>query len=57
MMVYDTRKYPDFSNCPSSGSPKTGDKTFRKMRLFPSSGEGGRSLSVGSVKNAEAIPL
>jgi hypothetical protein len=55
MMVYDTRNYWVFGLCPSSGILKTLENTaFRKLDLFPSSGEGGDIYSVGSVRKSSA---
>jgi hypothetical protein len=39
-MVYNTQDYWVFGLCPSSDILKTQKNTFRKLDLFPSSGEG-----------------
>jgi hypothetical protein len=51
-MVYDIQDYWDFGLCPSSGILKTPkNTTFRKLDLFPSSGEGTvGTYSVGPVR-------
>jgi hypothetical protein len=51
-MVYNTRDYQAFGLSPSSGILKTQkNTTFRKLDLFPSSGEGvGNTYSVGAVR-------
>jgi hypothetical protein len=52
MMAYNTWDYWVFGICPSSSIPKHTKKNtmFRKLDLFPSSGEGvGDTYSVGSV--------
>jgi hypothetical protein len=43
-MVYHTQNYWIYGLCPSSGILETTNATFRKLDLFPSSGEGGRHL-------------
>jgi hypothetical protein len=42
-MVCNTHYYKASELCPSSGFLRTDNTTFRKLDLFPSSGEGGRS--------------
>jgi hypothetical protein len=50
-MAYNTQNYWVFVLCPSSGILKTRKYTiFRKLDLFPFSGEGGDTYSVGSLR-------
>jgi hypothetical protein len=53
-MVYDIQDYWVFGLCPSSSILKTQkNTTFRKLDLFPSSGEGtGDTYSVGPVRKS-----
>jgi hypothetical protein len=50
MMVYDTQNYWGFGLCPSSDIQKLENTTFWKLDLFPSSGEGGDTYAVGSIR-------
>jgi hypothetical protein len=51
-MLYNTQDYWVPELCPSSGILK--NTAFRKLDLFPSSGEGvGDTYSVGSVRNPD----
>jgi hypothetical protein len=49
-MVYRTQNYWVFGHFPSSGILEIENTTFRKLDLFPSSGEGENTYSVGSLK-------
>jgi hypothetical protein len=52
-MVYNTQNYWVVGLCPSSGIVETRNITFRKLDLFPSSGEGGEdTYSLGSFKKS-----
>jgi hypothetical protein len=55
-MVYNTREYWVFGLCPPSDILKK--TSFRKLDLFPSSGEGmGDTYSVGFVRKSWYLPL
>jgi hypothetical protein len=49
-----TKNYWVIGLCPSSGILETRNTTFRKLDLFPSSGEGGKTLSqLGPLERAK----
>jgi hypothetical protein len=53
MMVYNKQNYCVFGHFPSSGILE--NMTFRKLYLFPSTGEGGveDTYSVGPVRSSD----
>jgi hypothetical protein len=56
--VYNPQKYWDFGLCPSSDIlKKLENTTFRKLDLFPSSGEGETLTLLGSLERANFIPV
>jgi hypothetical protein len=52
-MVCNTQKYWDYGLYPSSGVPGSRNTTFRKLHLFPSSGERGveDTYSIGPLRD------
>jgi hypothetical protein len=52
-MAHNTQNYWGFGLCPSSGILENRKQTtFRKLDLFPSSGEGGDTYSFGSFRKS-----
>jgi hypothetical protein len=51
-MVYNTQNYWGFGFCPSSGILEIRKHKFRKLDLFPSSGEGEGTDAVGSLRKS-----